>query len=356
MGRFRASRRRAGESRRRVVLGLAAVWAIAVAGCEGQAPTPQSSDKLSTGATVVFIGPPKGGLYWRAILGGAVKTLSTFPAIRLEPLVPADDTDNALRDTIDRALSLKPDVLCLYTTDTDRITDVAQRLFDAGVPLITVGPGPKIEKCATHVRIDLAGGANLLGKQLPAILGDRHSYVLVSCQGRSRIDTECYVRFKQGARQHSGIHLLDERCAAKSEDEMADQIRDMLAIFPHTALVVTLRPDVWFDHDPVMLLRDNTRLATLGASPQLWPLLRSGRAAALCGPIDGQIGGAVADAAIVVITHSRPFSTVHTISCELVRPDSFDDFARRYAKASGLPLSALLPSASSRPARPASAP
>ncbi len=344
--------RRTGVPPRSCSAQLAALLLLSwlLAGCREQAPAPRSSDKLVTGATIVFIGPAGGGLRWQAMLGGARKAIQSFPAIKLRPLLPSDGSDTALRDAVDRALGLQPDVLCLTVFETGEATDIAERVFDIGVPLITVGSGPKLEKSVAHVRIDLTGGAQLLGAHIPEILGDRRSYVLLSCQGRSRTDTSCYARFMQAARHHSGVYLLDERCGTGSVAGMVDEIRDMLAVFPHAGMVVTLRPDVWFDNDPVMLLRDKTRLATLGASPRLWPLLRSGRAAALCGPIDGRIGHIAMDAAIVVLTRSRQFSPLHIVPCELVRPDSLDDFARRYAEAGGMRVEALLPPATTRPA------
>ena len=107
--------------------------------------------------------------------------------------------------------------------------------------------------------------------------------------------------------------------------------------------VLPYSPEAWLARSPETLLNQENRFATLGAFPELWPHLRSGRALALAGPLDGEIGFAALELVSAALTGSREFGTERFIMPELVTPETLADFARRYAAAAGLDPAELSP-------------
>ena len=193
----------------------------------------------------------------------------------------------------------------------------------------------------------------MLGERLEEIARGRRSYLLLHRQGATDTDTRCYERFMRQARPRRGMTLLEERNAAESVQSPAELIRAMFVRFRHAGLAVTLDPAVWLSTPPAELLGGNARFATMGAAPTLWQYLRSGEAAALVGPLDGEIGSLAVEIAILGITESDRPGQVRIAQLELVNPDTLDDFANRYAEAAGLDLKELSPP--SAPWRPEAA-
>jgi hypothetical protein len=70
--------------------------------------------------------------------------------------------------------------------------------------------------------------------------------------------------------------------------------------------------------------------------------LLAGEAAALVGPLDGEIGAAAVELAITGLMQVSDTPRLRTISCELVTAATLPDFAQRYAQAAGLDPAALL--------------
>ena len=82
---------------------------------------------------------------------------------------------------------------------------------------------------------------------------------------------------------------------------------------------------------------------TLSSAPPLWARLRKGEAAALAGPLHGEIGYTAAARVWAGLTAAEPFGRIDLVPCELITPETLDDFAGRYAESAGVPLEELLP-------------
>jgi hypothetical protein len=193
-----------------------------------------------------------------------------------------------------------------------------------------------------HVDVGLARSAELLGENLTAIATDKRSYLLLHGRGANPTATNCYHRFMLTARKQYGMKLLYEESTVDAERTPSELVHELSGRFQHAGLMVTLDPTPWLTSPPADLLGAEARFATLSAVPALWPALRAGRAAALAGPLDGEIGALAIEAALAGITESRKPGTVHFATCELVTAESLDNFATRYAGAAGLDLDELL--------------
>ncbi len=127
----------------------------------------------------------------------------------------------------------------------------------------------------------------------------------------------------------------------------------LLERFPNAGLVVSLDPALWltpqagWERD-LRQVSGDFRFATLSAAPSLWSRLgtpeRPGEAAALVGPLDGEIGYAAVEMAAQLLLGASQIVRERAVPCELVTADNLADFARRYAAAAnGLDVQPFLP-------------
>ncbi len=330
------------------------IVAAGVIGCERLPAGAQGNARPSHTPLIVLIGPAQPSPQWAGIAGGARRFIKErYPSLRLETTAPRDDSGPALSQAVQDALSLEPSAICLSVSDPAHACAAAGEVVASGTILVTVGIACDIPGVHGHVRVNLASGAELLGEHLEEIAGGKRSYLLVHRCGATPVDTHCYERFMRKARSYHGITLLEERNAAETGQPPAELLRAMFARFRHAGLAVTLDPTPWLRRPPAELLGRNARFATLSAAPALWPYLRSGEAAALVGPLDGEIGALAVELALVGITDSGEAGLVRSVQSELVTRETLDDFAKRYAEAAGLDVNALLsPTAASQPAAP----
>jgi ABC-type sugar transport system substrate-binding protein len=298
---------------------------------------------ISDGDSIVLIGPAGSSPQWAGIAGGARRFVAGYPPLTLETMAPADNTSAALSQVVREALAKGPKAICLYVSDPDAARPAARQITRRGRILVTMGVGGAVPDAFGHVSVACAGGAELLGERLEDIAGGKHSYVLLHRHGATNNDTHCYERFMLKARSSHGMTLLDERNAAESEQSPTELLREMFARFQHAGLAVTLDPRTWLSTPPDKLLGSNARFVTLGAPPVLWQYLRSGEAAALVGPLDGEIGSLAAEMAVMGITESQKPGQVRIVQMEVVKAETLGDFASRYAAAAGLDLKDLFP-------------
>jgi ABC-type sugar transport system substrate-binding protein len=261
----------------------------------------------------------------------------------LETIAPSDESSEALLRVVRDVLAKNPSAICLYVSDADAARTAATEVVRSGTILVTMGISSGATGVFGHVRVDLAGGAELLGEHLQEIVGGKRSYVLLHRYGATPTDTHCYERFMRKARSYHGIKLLEDRNAAEAQEPPAELLRAMFACFRHAGLAVTFDPTPWLSTPPAELLGSNARFATLSAAPPLWRYLQSGEAAALVGPLDGEIGSLAVEIALVGITESGKAGLERIVRNELVTRETLDDFAKRYAEAAGLDLDQLLP-------------
>lgn len=340
--------------------------AMTLTGCD----RPQASGRPvrlpTTGSLIAVIGMSAFDPQWPAIRGGAERRAGMVSDLRFEYAVPRDGSPAELEKLVEEILARRPTAICLHVTDTAAARPVAERILKTDARLVTMGtPIPGISPFA-HVGVNWPGGAELLGRRLDEIAAGRRSYLLLHENGRDETATHCYARFFTAA-QGQSLRLLEERNAASFATPNAapastaaegpppsaqqQQILEMLRHFPNAGLVITLDSQPWLSLRPRLTLDARNRLATLGAAPPLWLRLRSGEAAALVGPLDGEIGRVAVELVLQSLTGETPRGTVRQIECELTTPATLDDFARRYAEAGRLNLADLLPPAAApRPA------
>lgn len=310
-------------------------------------------------ALVVVIGPSEDHPQWPGIRGGAERFFAAVSTLHGYCTAPREDSAEALRATITHTLEQHPNVVCLYVTSAAAARPNIDLIAARQSLLVTMGEAVGDPRVAAHVGVDLPAAAELLGSSLTQVAAGRQSYLLLHEEGRSETTTNCHRRFMRAAQREYGLTLLQEANAAAGERTPAQLVEDALGLFQHAGLIVTLEPDVWLTaptgwHRRLRELNAEFRFATLSAAPALWPRLGTpatpGEAAALVGPLDGEIGYAAAQLATQLLISTEKSTSRIIIPCELVTPENLADFARRYSEAAnGLDVTAWLPGRSPRP-------
>ncbi len=325
-------------------------------GCERQAD-PRNAPGQSSAKIIALIGPEAGNPRWPAIRGGAQAYVASIGTVRLICEAPADSSASALVNSVEHVLRQHPQAIALYVYDSKHAQPAVERIEADQLPLITVGAVLPDVLTAGQVRLAPSTAAELLGENLSEIASAAgvKSYLIIHEDGRSETDTDCYRRFTSAAQREVGVHLLEQANAAATPNQsIADHVARLLDQYRHAGLVVTLAPDVWLRPAPGWLARlrasnQNFHFATTSAVPPLWPQLGTpdspGRAAALVGELDGDLGRyAVRLAVEHLMGSSGGMSTTRRVEPELVTAHNLPDFARRYAEAAGnLDISPYLP-------------
>lgn len=322
-------------------------------GCRQKPRAPDAGVPVPPGTLIAVIGPARTDASWRGIAGGAQRYAHTHRDIQCLPVVPDNEEPTALNAVLTELLTHNPAAICLCVDNPAVAAMAAQRILARGILLVTAGQ--PLEAVAAYGQVEVAwtDAAEQLAANLDEIAAGRRSYILVHDDGRDRLASQCYARFIGTARTRSKLALLEERNVAASKQPRRDAVQELLGMFPNVGLVVTLDPQVWLSRQPRFRLPPENRFATLSAAPLLWPRLRSGEAAALAGPLDGDIGYAAVELAVDGLMQIPDAQKRRIIGCELVTPATLDDFARRYAAAAGMDVAELLPTgATTAPASP----
>lgn len=279
--------------------------------------------------------------------------LAGVPTLRGEFETPRENTELSLRAAVRRVLEHRPRVVCLHVTDPELAAASFDLIAAEKVLLMTMGQRCQDAHVYGHVGVSLPEAADCLGENLARVAAGRRSYLLLHERGLSPEATECHRRFITGVQRHHGITVLQQENAAQSDRSPANLVEELLGRFPHAGLVVTLNPDVWLAarvgwDRRLRQLNQDFRFATLAAPPRLWRRLGTpaepGDAAALVGPLDGEIGYAAVHMAVQALVSTGAPLTARTIECELVTAENLADFAERYAAAAnGLDVSDYLP-------------
>lgn len=298
---------------------------------------------------VAVITPPDSSPQTAAIRGGARQCAARYSTVRVEFFTPTDASEAAYTQSALEALRRNPRAVCLYVASPEVGTPVAQLLLNGGTMVVTMGTRSFDERAFGHVDANLTGGAEMLGEHLQTIAGEGRTYLLVHERDRSTLGTQCYDRFLLGSRHQYGMTLLDEEPAG-DPSAARGVVAQLLDRFRNAALIVTLSPDAWLSNPLPLPWNSNTRFATMPAAPMLWPHLRAGRAAALVGPVDGEIGSLAIELAVQTLAPDVARGGTRVVPCELVTQRNLDEFAKRYAEAAGLPSAELLLPPASQPA------
>ncbi|MBP7747895.1 MAG: sugar ABC transporter substrate-binding protein [Phycisphaerae bacterium] len=326
-------------------------------GCERSDGPPSGDARALRGALVAVIGPAEGHPQWPGIRGGAERFAAGNPSLRLLCTAPREEWGETLATAVERVLSDRPAIVCLWITDPEAAAPSVARIANQQVVLVTMNARATAGYPAAHVDLDWSSAAHLLGSQLGVVAAGRRSYVLVHEEGRDPLATACYRRFAAAASRQYDLTLLEAR---RGTGDPRAAVEELLGRFSHAGLVITLNPDVWLTAragwDGELRARNREfRFATLSAAPVLWSRLGTpaapGDAAALVGPLDGQIGYAAVELAARLLLGTQRATLERVISCELVTPETLADFAQRYAAAAnGLDVSKWLPRTTTAPA------
>lgn len=297
---------------------------------------------LAPDSLIALIGPPAGNPQWPAIQGGAALAADRVPHVRLAFFNPPTDDPEALRQTAEQALAQQPKAVCIYVTSPESASLAVQDLLKRGVVVVTMGTPAAEASVYAHVDASLTAAAEELAEKLDIYAAPGRSYVLVHEAGRNTAATQCYDRFMLGGEKQYTMTLLEMQNAAESPLDARELIRQMLQRFQNASVVVTFNAEPWLRAPPPFTLESNTRFITMSAAPPLWSWLRSGHAALLIGPIDGEIGELAVEFALQGITEPGR-GGVRVVRSQFVTRENLEEFAERYAAAAGIPLRELLP-------------
>lgn len=317
-------------------LGLTAAIAgpgTIMSGCSSDEAASRRTAKIK--GSVFIIGLSETHPQWPAIRDAALHYAQKRPLIDCRAQAPNTLSQQDLNATVEQAIRDKPNVICLLVNNADTALTSAQTIISTGITLITAGTRLDLPNVYAHVSIDYATAAEHLGTHLPHIADDRKAYLLLHAAAANAEQEARHARFLAAAGRHAGPRLLDQQDQSRSRYTPAQLVELMLKRFPRSRLVVTLTPDAWLERPPENLLPDHTDLITFGTSPALWPLLENGRALALVGPLDGEIGRDALDLAMQAILEIPRTSSERIVSCEMITRDTFEDFAARYEAAAG---------------------
>jgi ABC-type sugar transport system substrate-binding protein len=291
-------------------------------GCERSDGPPSGDARALRGALVAVIGPAEGHPQWPGIRGGAERFAAGNPSLRLLCTAPREEWGETLATAVERVLSDRPAIVCLWITDPEAAAPSVARIANQQVVLVTMNARATAGYPAAHVDLDWSSAA-----------------------------------FAAAASRQYDLTLLEAR---RGTGDPRAAVEELLGRFSHAGLVITLNPDVWLTaragwDGELRARKRQIRFARLSAAPVLWARLGTpaapGDAAALVGPLDGQIGYAAVELAARLLLGTQRATLERVISCELVTPETLADFAQRYAAAAnGLDVSKWLPRTTTAPA------
>jgi ABC-type sugar transport system substrate-binding protein len=315
-----------------------------MAGCE-RSEEGRVGRRLSENTRICVIGPYETHPDWQGIRGGARRYGARYSHIECLAVAPTRDDPELLAALVGTVCDNNPQAVCLVVSDPDVARPIARKIQEHTPPILLVIIGPQLDgvRAYGNVEVDWAPGAGLLGEKLAEVTTGGRSYSLVHNRGRDPVASQCFDRFTVAAHRLADVHELEVRDASAAGVSESELIRELLALYPNTGLMVTLDPEPWLAASPETLLGSNCRFGTLSTAPRLWPALRRGQAAALVGPLHGDIGYAAMDMAVRGLMEIPSATRRTAIPCELVTPGTLDDFAQRYAESAGLSVGALDP-------------
>lgn len=299
----------------------------AVTACE-KAGLPGEPDKVTRNGRIVFVAMPSPDPRWDSIEEGARGYLKNFPSVTLTVLHPADDSNAALLETCRSAMTSQPHAVCIWVNNSDAAPQAVEEVTKAGAAAITVGALPDSPLIFGHVQCSAVEAAELVGKKLDEWAGAQSSYVLLHNNGRTDGGTAIYQRFQREIIRHNRLKMLQDAAPRNEVAESVEALREMLRTFPNVGVAVTLDPRIWWT-DRGEILGPETRMATIGAPPQVWPLISKGKGAA-AGWIDRAAGKAAMEFAVQSLADHRRTNRISMIQPEWVTKENIDDFSKRY--------------------------
>ena len=285
-----------------------------------------------------MIGPPaddRAALLYRA---GAEHALATLSYLTFRNVSPADGAIGSLESAVSGALQDRPDALLVYADDLAILEAACALAKPSHTPIFAFGPELGDAPVAGAVIIDYTAGAELLAKSFPDLIGDKQSFVLAHRAAAGKWWAAVVDRFNTGMPRHAGARRLAERDAAATGESTEAAVMHLLNDYRSAGVVVTLDPFAWSSPTRVLPAPQRHRLLTLGATPDLWPLLRAGEITALVGPNHAVVGARVAKMASEWLLNPGSTLDFDKVGCEIITAADLPDFAARCAAAAGLAL------------------
>lgn len=321
----------------RATTSIALATSICAGGCERQSNPSGPPPADDAPAILILIGHQPRDPQWTGIVGGAERTASHYPNLTVRDLTPPLGSLAGQRPLINQAVAKGADLIAVHTGGSDPEPLPVAWLQGKGVRLITFGAvQPQTDGAAPHVAVGLVDGVERLAESLPTLMGDSRSFVLLHAGGRSEVDDRCLSRFNREITRQERLRQLTQRSVVNHNKPPGALVREMLEQFRAAPMVVALDPAPWVGPAPLRLPPE-VRFVTISAAPALWPYVRQGQAAALVGPIDGEIGQQVVEIAAQMVLDSDDVPRYRLVPVELVTAENLDDFERRYRRAADLP-------------------
>lgn len=305
----------------------------ALPACE-RSPLPtagRASGRLKR-ARVVVIAPGSAGPRWPAVRAGVRQALGSYEGLRIKWRTVTPATPAALAGVLEHEATRTADGVVIYWPARLDSEPLPESFAPDRQIVVVIGPRRVPPGVYGLVRVAWAAGADRLAERLHTLRGDPKSLLLLHRAGCQAWGRRLRDRFMLALGKQGRVALLDEAdlCGA---DDAAGAIRPLVTRFAHAGVLVSLDGRVWDEPGAWQAVPARMPIATLGADPRLWPLMRAGRAVALVGPLDGKIGEAAGALLVSGLADGTPGPHVRTIECELVRPETLDDFVRRYQQA-----------------------
>ena len=316
---------------------LAMLW-----GCDSNSKQVLNTTQSSR---VAWVTDQPESLRWEAICRAVAHKAPQYPFLRnLPPFTPDSASDGVGTPSIANQLALAVGaeaqfvVLWLQgdTAPMEAITAAEQN----GVTVVTIDRNIPRDRAANHVDIHLPAAAEQLGRDLSQLSEGRQAFILIHHRDRDPEANRRYARFRTGLSAQSEMVMVGE-ADATGRDPVA-MLNQLLELYPGTALVVTLESDLWLLPE-AKSIRDDVRYITLDASPALWPDLKTGRALALIGPVDGEIGEAALSLVADLATSAKRPLPNRVVECRIVSKSNLSEFAAAYAESVGVPPEKLMP-------------
>ncbi|MFO0838110.1 MAG: substrate-binding domain-containing protein [Phycisphaerae bacterium] len=313
------------------------------AGCGGAEDAKRLGRLPTSGTLVTVIGPSQDDPAWPATRGGIRRFAEHAEYLRIETMTPSARNVAEKRALFEQELGRKPAAIVLFVTDADVDRRLAERAAEESVLLVTVGARLNGVRPFAHVEPDLPALAERLAERLPDIAGEQRTYALIHDRGANEMATRCHDHFMRVARLKTSLVQLAECNAFESNRIADDVIAEFCGRFRHLGLIVLLGATDT-PRAASAIGAGQTRLVVLSATPDHWGLLESGKAAALAGPLDGELGYTLARVTAEGLNGDVRPGRTHPVPCEIVTPAELPGFEQRYAEAAGMELSVLLES------------
>jgi ABC-type sugar transport system substrate-binding protein len=274
---------------------------------------------------------------WEAILRAAQEHVKQYPFLTYNPLEPsAQDLD--VSDQILQAVDQGAAYIVLWHDSTPAPLEAITLAESRGVTIITIDREIPRNRPSNHVALRLDAAAEDLGRSLSNYAAPRKAFILLHHRERDDASRERYERFAAGlAAQAELVQVAGIDATGKDPVNLINASLDQ---FPNTKLVVTLECDLWL-RPAAVTVRPGVHYVSLDAPPALWRDVKSGRALALIGLIDGDIAQAALSLISELATTARRPVPQRSVDYTVVTPDNLNQFAAEYAQSVGLPVTAL---------------